>query len=58
MLRHDDNIQKTWTINGRIKVVLTGAGETERPKTIDSLAQLKQVPGWTEEKIEKLVLEQ
>ena len=58
MLRHDSNIAKTWTINGRIKFVLAGAGETERPRTIDSLAQLKLVPGWTEERIEKLVLDQ
>ena len=57
MLRQDTNVDKVWTINGRIKVVLAGAG-TDRPKTIDSLAQLKLVPGWTEDKIEKLVLEQ
>ena len=57
LLRQDTNVDKVWSINGRIKVVLAGAG-TDRPKTIDSLAQLKLVPGWTEDKIEKLVLEQ
>ena len=57
LLRQDTNVDKVWSINGRIKVVLAGAGN-DRPKTIDSLAQLKLVPGWTEERIEKLVLEQ
>ena len=58
MLRQDASVAKTWTINGRIKVVLKDAATTERPKTIDSLAQLKQVMKWSEEKIEKLVLEE
>ena len=58
MLRHDDNVEKSWTINGRIKVILKGAESNPKPKTIDSLTQLKQVMGWSEEQIEKLVLEQ
>ena len=57
MLRNDPNIEKVWSINGRIKYVVAGAGN-ERPKTIDSLAQLKLVPGWNEEKVENLVLNQ
>ena len=58
MLRQDDKIAKTWTINGRIKYILAGAADNEKPKTIDSLTQLKLVPGWDEEKIEKLVFGQ
>ena len=59
MLRQDtENVEKSWTINGRIKVILKGAASDAKPKTIDSLTQLKQVMGWSEEKIEKLVLEQ
>ena len=59
MLRQDtENVEKSWTINGRIKVILKGAASDTKPKTIDSLTQLKQVMGWSEEKIEKLVLEQ
>ena len=54
MLRHDDSVEKSWTINGRIKVILKGAESNPKPKTINSLTQL----GWSEEKIEKLVLEQ
>ena len=57
MLRQDDNIAKTWTIGGRIKFILAGAGPQEKPKTIDSLSQLKLVPGWDEARIEKLVLD-
>ena len=59
MLRQDnEKIEKVWTIGGRIKYILAGAGTGEKPKTIDSLSQLKLVPGWDEEKIEKLVLGQ
>ena len=57
LLRNDPNIEKVWSINGRIKYVVKGAGN-DRPKTIDSLAQLKLVPGWNEEKVENLVLNQ
>ncbi|MEL6989900.1 MAG: hypothetical protein AAGK97_18980, partial [Bacteroidota bacterium] len=57
MLRQDDNIAKTWTIGGRIKFILAGGGPQEKPKTIDSLSQLKLVPGWDEARIEKLVLD-
>ena len=58
MLRHDALVEKSWTINGRIKVVLVGAEGNAKPKSIDSLSQLKQVMKWSDEKIEKLVLEQ
>lgn len=58
MLRHDALVKKSWTINGRIKVVFEGAEENAKPKSIDSLSQLKQVMKWSDEKIEKLVLEQ
>ena len=56
-LRHDDNIAKTWTIDGRIKVVKMGASEDTEPTTIDSLTQLKSI-GWTDENIEDLVFEE
>ena len=59
MLRQDtEKIEKVWTIGGRIKYIPVGAGTGEKPKSIDSLSQLKLVPGWDEEKIEKLVLGQ
>ena len=55
-LRHDPNIEKVWSIDGRLKVVLKGA-TTDKPITVDSLSQLTQIPGWTKEDIEKLVFE-
>ena len=58
MLRQDEKIAKTWTIGGRIKFILAGANAQEKPRTIDSLSQLKLVPGWDEARIEKLVLDQ
>ena len=57
MLRQDATVEKSWTINGRIKVILKGAESNAKPKN-DRLTQLKQVMGWSEEQIEKLVLEQ
>ena len=58
MLRHDDTVENAWTINGRIRVTFKGADENTKPKSIDSLSQLKQVMKWTDEQLEKLVLEQ
>ena len=54
MLRNDDNIEKTWTIDGRIKVVKVGADRDARPISIDSLGELTKL-GWTNNEIEKLV---
>ena len=56
-LRHDRNIAKTWTIDGRIKVIKVEASENADPITIDSLSQLKLI-GWTDDMIEELVLEE
>ena len=57
-LRHDENIEKCWTIDGRIKIVKKGANPSEKPITIDSLAQLTKLgAGWTKKDIEKLVFE-
>ena len=57
-LRHDENIEKCWTIDGRIKIVKKGADSSEKPITIDSLAQLTKLgAGWTKKDIEKLVFE-
>ena len=36
MLRHDENIAKTWTIDGLFKVVKRGADSEARPISIDS----------------------
>ena len=55
-LRHDPNIEKVWSIDGRLKVLLKGA-TTDKPITVDSLSQLTQIPSWTNEDIEKLVIE-
>ena len=56
-LRHDRNIAKTWTIDGRIKVIKVEANENDDPITIDSLSQLKLI-GWSDDMIEELVLEE
>ena len=53
MLRNDENVEKTWTINGKIKVILVGTEGNAKPKTIDSLSQLKQVMSWSDEKNRK-----
>ena len=57
MLRQDPTIAKIWSIDGRLKVIKTNASPTDRPITIDSLAQLTRI-GWTEDIIAKLVLEE
>ena len=56
MLRNDDTIAKTWTIDGRLKVIKQGAATDAKPISIDSLAQLKKL-GWSEERIFKLAFE-
>ena len=61
-LRHDDKVEKTWTIDGRIKVVMKNAIANSTPITIDSLGQLTTLPqltqlGWTDKMIEDLVLD-
>ena len=57
ILRQDAAISKSWTIDGRIKVIKTGALPDAKPITIDNLAQLTRI-GWSEEMIEKLALEE
>ena len=52
-LRHDSNIEKCWTIDGKIKVVKHGAASTDYPITIDSLADLAKLD-WSQEEIEEL----
>ena len=54
-LRHDQNIEKCWTIDGKIKVVKVGASSQDRPITIDSLADLKDL-GWHQKDIDELAL--
>ena len=56
-LRNDDTVERVWTIDGRLKVVLKGAPQPDKPITVDSLEQLIQIPGWTKDDIEKLVFE-
>ena len=55
-LRQDDSIAKCWTIDGRIKIVKKEAQSTDKPITIDSLAQLTKL-GWTKKDIENFVFE-
>ena len=57
MLRHDPNIEKTFTIDGRIKVLKVGHATDAKPHSINSLLELKKI-GWTDEKIEELILGQ
>ncbi|CAL4078670.1 unnamed protein product, partial [Meganyctiphanes norvegica] len=45
-LRIDDNIEKCWSIDGRIKCVKVGQPEAEKPITIDTPHDLSKV-GWT-----------
>ena len=54
-LRNDENIEKCWTIDGKIKVVKAGASREDRPITIDSLADLKKL-GWDQNDIDELAL--
>ena len=51
MLRNDENMEKTWTTNGKIKVILVGSEGNAKPKTIESLSQLKQVMSWSDDKL-------
>ena len=44
------------SIDGRLKVIMKDAVPSTKPVTIDSLGQLTKI-GWTEEMIERLVLE-
>ena len=56
-LRKDENnIQKCWTIDGRIKVVKQGADSKSTPITIDSLADLTKI-GWTQNMVDDLILQ-
>ena len=55
-LRNDTTIERVWTMDGRIKVLKHGRASGSKPINIISLDQLKLV-GWSEEKIEKLVME-
>ena len=57
MLRNDDSIAKTWTIDGRIKVIKSNALPSDKPITIDSLEQLTRI-GWTTKQIENLIFEE
>ena len=58
LLRQDENIEKSWTIDGRIKVIKKGATAEDKPITIDNLNQLTKLGGtWTKEAIEKLVFD-
>ena len=52
-LRHDANIEKCWTIDGKIKVIKHGAATTAYPITIDSLQDLTKLD-WSQEEIEEL----
>ena len=54
-LRNDSNIEKCWTIDGKIKVVKVGASSQDRPITIDSLADLKDLD-WDQKDIDELAL--
>ena len=54
-LRNDSNIEKCWTIDGKIKVVKVGASSQDRPITIDSLADLKYLD-WDQKDIDELAL--
>ena len=54
-LRNDPAIEKCWTIDGKIKVVKVGASTSDKPITIDSLADLKDL-GWHQNDIDELAL--
>ena len=56
-LRNDDTVERVWTIDGRLKVILKGTPQPDKPITVDSLEQLIQIPSWSKNDIEKLVFE-
>ena len=56
-LRHDSNIEKCWTIDGKIKVVKNRAASSDYPITIDSLEDLSKL-GWSPQEIEDLLLKE
>lgn len=56
-LRNDDTVERVWTIDGRLKVILKGTSQPDKPITVDSLEQLIQIPSWSKNDIEKLVFE-
>ena len=56
-LRQDVNVEKCWSIDGRLKVIMKGSADTDKPIPVDNLSQLTRIPGWKEEDVTKLVLE-
>ena len=56
-LRHDKaRISKTWTMDGKIKCLKAGHQENDKPITIDSPYDLKEV-GWSDTEIKAFIHE-
>ena len=56
-LRHDkDKIAKVWSMNGRIKCLKKRYTDNDKPTTIDSPYDLKEV-GWSKDEIDNFVKE-
>ena len=53
-LHSDNNNEKCWSIDGRIKCVKVGQPEDEKPITIDTPHDLSKV-GWSKEAIEQFI---
>ena len=54
-LRNDkENIEKCWSIDGRLKVYKKGYNSTEKPTNINSLQDLNKL-GWSQDLIDNLV---
>lgn len=55
MLRKDDSIAKTWSIDGRLKVLKVGHSDTDKPINITSLQDLTKLD-WSQDRIDDLIL--
>lgn len=54
-IRNDPEIEKMWTMDGRMKILKKDRVPDSKPINITSLSDLTEI-GWSHEKIEKLVL--
>ena len=55
LLRQDENIAKSWSIDGRLKVFKKDYVETDKPINITSLQDLTKL-GWSQARVDNLIL--
>ena len=54
-LRKDDTIAKSWSIDGRLKVLKVGYSESDKPINITSLQDLTKLD-WSQDRIDDLIM--